>query len=71
MRTRSESIQTAVLIVSGAAVAALTLWGGRLPDRLRVAVPHRRLPQASVPRPTGREILGADEALRRWTAGTA
>ncbi len=67
MRTRTETIQTAVLLASGAALAVVTLWGSRLPDRVTITVPLRRRPSAPVaPRPTGREILGADEALRRW-----
>jgi hypothetical protein len=63
--TRSAQIQAAVLVATGAAVAVASLWGRRLPDRVAVARPRRRTP-SPVPRSTGREILGADEALRRW-----
>ena len=68
MRTRSETIQAVVLIASGAAVAAVGLWGRRLPTRATVTVPRRRRVHPSPVRWSGREILGADEALRRWDA---
>ena len=67
MRSRSETIQAAVLVASGAAVAAVSLWGRRLPTRA-VTMSRRRRVHPSPVRWTGREILGADEALRRWDA---
>ena len=67
MSTRSASIQTAVLVASGAAVVVVGLWGRRLPDRVTARFrPLVGVAPAPVPRPTGQEILGADEALRRW-----
>ena len=68
--SRSTTIQTAVLVLSGAAVAAATLWGSRLPDRITVSLQVRRRTDAPLLRTTGREILGADEALRRWAPRT-
>lgn len=68
--TRSTTIQTAVLVVTGAAVAAATVWSSRLADRVTVPLQRGRRAAAPVLHPTGREILGADEALRRWAPHT-
>jgi len=61
--SRSTTIQAAVLVASGAAVAVASLWGSHPHPVMGHRV--RRAP-APVLVATGREILGADEALRRW-----